>query len=319
MAHAHYSSLGQCVCGSSESVNELPTDPNAECRRPGNDPSCPTCVYACVHHGQPCPPLPGAANATVVVPPAPPTVQAARTCDFDREIVELESAASGLQSRAEGLRRLEGIDLPEFPPIDYCVRSTPTTVTVTIRDGSATSQQVLDASRWAGAAVTALGRLGVSSPWATGARALNAVLGGVRDGIVAQRTSSNQRTDPVFEFMRDTRVAAQGVDEVRRRMLCTVRTGVPELYRAEAELRQRAAALSQRIQAHPGCASLGAGLLRTIQAKLLGARRAVAWHAEGIMRPPGQERTGWALRRNWLDRRIGANGEPLVFAGLTCP
>jgi hypothetical protein len=53
--HAHWSSTGECVCGSSGSIKEDPRDPNQECILPRDDPSCPACVYACVALGATCP------------------------------------------------------------------------------------------------------------------------------------------------------------------------------------------------------------------------------------------------------------------------
>jgi hypothetical protein len=53
--HAHLSYTGDCVCGSSGSINENPEDPNKECSMPLDHASCPNCVYACVHLDEPCP------------------------------------------------------------------------------------------------------------------------------------------------------------------------------------------------------------------------------------------------------------------------
>ncbi|MCK4623342.1 MAG: hypothetical protein KAT62_14155 [Desulfuromonadales bacterium] len=52
--HAHYTPGGQCVCGSSGSMMENPSDPNKECILPKN-PSCQGCVYACVGLNDLCP------------------------------------------------------------------------------------------------------------------------------------------------------------------------------------------------------------------------------------------------------------------------
>jgi|GEM_PF-1398162 len=56
--HAHWDFTGRCVCGTSGSMNEKPTDPNKECTLPLNCGPCPGCVYACVTHAQECPPIP---------------------------------------------------------------------------------------------------------------------------------------------------------------------------------------------------------------------------------------------------------------------
>lgn len=65
--HAHYSYVGYCVCGSSGSMNENPADPNKECARPSDYPSCPRCVYACVHLDEACPgEEPDAATTTIL-------------------------------------------------------------------------------------------------------------------------------------------------------------------------------------------------------------------------------------------------------------
>jgi len=53
--NAHLSYTGDCVCGSSGSINENPNDPNKECSRNASFESCPGCVYACVNLNQDCP------------------------------------------------------------------------------------------------------------------------------------------------------------------------------------------------------------------------------------------------------------------------
>ncbi|MBD3281385.1 hypothetical protein GF391_01435 [Candidatus Uhrbacteria bacterium] len=53
--HAHYSYTGACICGSSGSIHEKPTDPNKECSYPLDHGSCPGCIYACVGFDDPCP------------------------------------------------------------------------------------------------------------------------------------------------------------------------------------------------------------------------------------------------------------------------
>jgi hypothetical protein len=52
---AHYSYEGYCVCGSSGSINENPSDPNKECGYPSEHSACPGCLYACVHLNEECP------------------------------------------------------------------------------------------------------------------------------------------------------------------------------------------------------------------------------------------------------------------------
>jgi len=52
---AHLSYVGDCVCGSSGSMNENPDHNNKECARPHDYPGCPGCVYACVHSSEKCP------------------------------------------------------------------------------------------------------------------------------------------------------------------------------------------------------------------------------------------------------------------------
>ncbi len=54
----HYSYESYCICGSSGSIAENPTDPNKECNYPSNYRSCPGCLYACVHLDEECPELP---------------------------------------------------------------------------------------------------------------------------------------------------------------------------------------------------------------------------------------------------------------------
>ena len=55
VTHAHYSYVGDCVCGSSGSKDEKDSDPNKECYRPADYKSCPSCVYSCVGIKEPCP------------------------------------------------------------------------------------------------------------------------------------------------------------------------------------------------------------------------------------------------------------------------
>ncbi len=55
VAHAHYSSTQQCVCGSSGSIAEDPKDYNKECYNRSDNAACPSCVYACVKLDADCP------------------------------------------------------------------------------------------------------------------------------------------------------------------------------------------------------------------------------------------------------------------------
>lgn len=57
--NAHYGYVGDCVCGSSGSINENPKDPNKECRHSHEYAACPGCVYACVGIDEECPDAPG--------------------------------------------------------------------------------------------------------------------------------------------------------------------------------------------------------------------------------------------------------------------
>jgi hypothetical protein len=52
---AHWSYEGYCVCGSSGSETEDPTQANKECYLPADDPGCPGCVAMCRHFNEPCP------------------------------------------------------------------------------------------------------------------------------------------------------------------------------------------------------------------------------------------------------------------------
>lgn len=67
---AHYSYEGYCICGSSGSINEKPTDPNKACRYDNSNTSCPGCVYACVHTNESCPGQ-NTNTATVTEPSTP--------------------------------------------------------------------------------------------------------------------------------------------------------------------------------------------------------------------------------------------------------
>ncbi|MDZ7798790.1 MAG: hypothetical protein U5L76_04215 [Patescibacteria group bacterium] len=53
--NAHYSYTKDCICGSSGSIHEDPSDPNTECYRKPTYKACPSCLYACVHAGEECP------------------------------------------------------------------------------------------------------------------------------------------------------------------------------------------------------------------------------------------------------------------------
>jgi hypothetical protein len=53
--NAHWSYEGYCVCGSSGSIAENPSDPNKECAYPSTYRSCPGCVYECVKLDEECP------------------------------------------------------------------------------------------------------------------------------------------------------------------------------------------------------------------------------------------------------------------------
>lgn len=55
ITHAHYSSVGDCVCGSSGSIHESRDDPNQECMRSREYSACPGCVYKCLYLTQECP------------------------------------------------------------------------------------------------------------------------------------------------------------------------------------------------------------------------------------------------------------------------
>lgn len=55
ITHAHWSYEGYCVCGSSGSMFEDPSDPNKECAYGPDKESCAGCVYACVHLDEECP------------------------------------------------------------------------------------------------------------------------------------------------------------------------------------------------------------------------------------------------------------------------
>ena len=52
---AHLGYTSNCVCGSAGSLWENPEDANTPCMRSSTDPSCPSCVYACVHKDESCP------------------------------------------------------------------------------------------------------------------------------------------------------------------------------------------------------------------------------------------------------------------------
>ncbi len=55
IADAHWSYVGDCVCGSSGSIYEDPADPNKECAYGPDHTACPRCIYACVGLDQDCP------------------------------------------------------------------------------------------------------------------------------------------------------------------------------------------------------------------------------------------------------------------------
>lgn len=298
--HAHYAYGGGCVCGSSGSINENASDPNTECHRPADYASCPRCVYACVRRGETCP---GAA----------PAAASSRACDFDSEIVELEALANSITQRGEGLRRLMRVDLPEFPPLNYCVSATGGSISVSITDSSSVAQRIVDS---VGAVEGALDILSIfdDGPSPPNLASLSvSVLRSVRGRVIQARTTSSEN-NAALTFMRDSQTMAEGVNRVRQRMICAVKRGVPLLYRDFTVLERRAADLERRVQANSGCA---AGLVRAIRAKLRAARRIRDWHAEGILAPRGT-RGGYTHRRTWLDNQLSGTRQPRVFSEVSC-
>jgi hypothetical protein len=65
---AHWSYEGYCICGSSGSETEDPTQANKECYLPREDASCPGCLAQCVHFDELCP---GEERAVTTLVPAP--------------------------------------------------------------------------------------------------------------------------------------------------------------------------------------------------------------------------------------------------------
>ena len=55
VADGHYSFEGYCLCGTSNTDYEKPTDPNKECYLPQTDTGCPGCLVKCVHFDEKCP------------------------------------------------------------------------------------------------------------------------------------------------------------------------------------------------------------------------------------------------------------------------
>jgi len=302
--NAHWGYGTSCVCGSSGRLNgpEEPHMINQECSFSRDHAACPGCVYACVRLDAQCPPPPGQA--------AP----ASRSCDVDDEMVALETLANEVEQRGRGLQRLIQTDLPEFPELNYCVQASGDQVTVTINNDGSIARQVLAAVGAAEAAVGVMETLGLDLGATTLQSVGRSVAQSLRGRIIQWRAASRD-PDAALAFMRESHQVAQGVRDVRRRMVCTVKDGVPELYTRYAELDRMADELRARIRGNEGCAQ---GLLRAIGVKVQGARAAYRWHAEGILRPPGAPRGGFVSRRTWLDRRIGPRGQPAIFSEFDC-
>ncbi|MCB9636886.1 MAG: hypothetical protein H6721_32665 [Sandaracinus sp.] len=312
VTHAHYAHGGECVCGSSGSVNERATDPNQECSTPRDDTTCSGCVYACVRNGQSCPAPPRQTPSTRATTPATAssmlTLHPVPACDL-AEVGSIEAEARALSSQAEGLRRLLAMPLPTFPDLNYCVSTSDATIRVSIQERSAASQVLAAVT----AAETALGFLdGPDLPGATQLTAgFNYVSGALRDGIVQARTTSSSNTESL-EFLRQMHQTADGVNRVRERMICTVKQGVPEFRTRLARLEAWRDRILARLER--GCPTMVAGARRTLGQKLHEPLQH-ARYFEGIL--PERAGTGYVRSQSWIDTR-GARGEPQVFAEVRC-
>lgn len=302
--HAHEGYAGDCVCGSSGSIRENPNDPNTECYRPADYASCPRCVYACVHRGQTCPGQAASTNQP----------SASRSCNYDQAIVELERDANELNNRGRTLRRLMEADLPEFPELNYCVSASGSTISVNITDNSSVAQRIVNA---VSAVETAGGLLSIFDDAEVPALANLSVtvLRAVRGRVITARTTSDDN-NAALGFMRDSQSMAQNVNDVRQRMVCAVKRGVPLFYRQTLALKQRAEQLARDVRANSSCPR---NLANVVAAKMRELQRTYDWHAAGVIRAPGASRRGnYDIRRTWVDRRLDGRYQPMIFSEVSC-
>ncbi len=302
--HAHYAYGGECVCGSSGSIAERSTDPNQECSHGSNHSSCPGCVYACVVPGRACPGAPGAAP---------------RDCNLDQEILDLERDSEELAQLGQRLRSLIEAELPTFPQLDYCVRSSGSSITVNINDGASAANQVLQVVGAVESVLDIGGAFqdGEAATLRSGLTSLSVgVLRSLRGQVIEARTRSRGGNDPALQFMRDTQQMAANVERVRERMVCSVRRGLPDFFQRTQALERTVEALERRIASDPQCAQ---GLSNLIAVKMRELQRIYRWHGEGVLRPPGTANSGFVRRGTWLDRRIDGRTQPQVFNEVRCP
>lgn len=302
--HAHYGYAGDCVCGSSGSIRENPNDPNIECSHPRDHATCPGCVYACVHRGQQCPGQAASTNQP----------SASRSCNYDQAIVELEQQANELNNTGQTLRRLSEADLPEFPELNYCVAASGNQISVQITDNRSVAQRIVNA---VGAVESVGGLLGIvdDTPVPALSNLSVTVLQSVRGRIINARTTSDDN-NAALNFMRDSQSMARGVNNVRERMICAVKRGVPLFYRRTLALLRRAEQMEREISGNSSCPRNLANLVRQ---KVRTLRRTYDWHAAGVIRPPGTSaRSNYTLRRNWVDNRLDGRNRPAIFNEVRC-
>jgi hypothetical protein len=286
--------------------------------RPGDFAACPGCVYACVHLNQTCPHE--AAAARQAPPPPPPAqTQASTVCRAAEAIPALQTQANTLAAQGERLRRITQLELPEFPEINYCVESSGRSISVRItNDSGGLANNVLSVVRNVETAGGVLGAFSDGSA-ATGISAIQSlsvtVLGGIRSRIIQHNTTS-RGNDPTLEFMTSAAEMARNVQNLRKRIVCAVKQGLPAFYRDMAALEARVRAIESQL-ATPSCAPRAAAIRNALRRVLNTPRRIHRWHAEGIVRPPGA-RGGYAVRRNWLDSRVDHGMVPRIFNETTC-
>ncbi len=312
--HAHEAYAGACVCGSSGSIRENPNDPNKECSRPSDFAACPNCVYACVHNNQACPHEAAAARR-----PPPPPAASNTVCRAAEALPAIQTQANALATTGERLRRVTQLQLPEFPELNYCVESSGRSISVRItNDSGGLANSVLNVVRNVETAGGVLSAFEDGSA-ATGISAIQSlsvtVLGGIRSRIIQHNTTS-RGNDPTLEFITSATQMARNVQNLRKRIVCTVKQGLPAFYRDMAALEARVRAVEAQL-ATPSCAPRAAAIRTALARVMSRARRIHRWHAEGIVRPPGAS-GGWVLRRTWLDSRVDAGAVPRIFNETTC-
>lgn len=249
------------------------------------------------------------------------------TCDYTNEILALEKRGQELTMMGERLKKMQGISLPEFPQLDFCVSSSPGELKVDIKNDGAVQRKIINAVELTESLVGWLGDIKSILP--TNAQEavehfdprqlMTSVLRFMRGKAQSRWGGSSQR-DGVIQFLRETTQLSENVQRIRQVIVCGVKEGVPKFYQRFAAFEREVDQLKRQIDSNASCSPRQKrGLQRTTMAKAGPAKRIYRWHAEGVLTAPGQPKSGHKLRRNWLDSRLASGGKPMIFNEVTCP